>query len=142
MSVIGTTGMRVQVVEQPTSDKTDQAARGNAEPDGAVDSISSIANSVASAGEQRVASTSVISSSQTSNGKSSDQVTNSLAANGKASATQLAARTAAEAATKAATATRLAASNAQQQTLTPPPQDGPHINADGQVTGTLLNVKA
>ena len=141
MSVIGTAGFRVQVVNQPTSDNSDQAAQGNTGPDGAVDSSSSIANSVANAAEQRVASTSVLSSSQTTNGKSSDIVTNSLAANGKASATQLAARTAAEQAAKAAAATRIATANAQQHPP-PPPQDGPHINADGQVTGTLLNVKA
>jgi hypothetical protein len=142
MSVIGTAGFRVQVVTQPTSDNTDPSSQMNTGPDSAIDSNSSVANSVANAAEQRVASTSVLPSSQTTNGKGSDLLTNSQAANNKTSAAQLAARTSAEQAAKAAAASRVATANAQQQTPPPPPQDGPHINADGQVTGTLLNVKA
>ena len=74
MSIIGSIGFRVQVVNQPGTDNTDPASKSNNGPDGAVDSNSSIANSVASAAAQRVASTSVLSASQTINTQGSEAV--------------------------------------------------------------------
>lgn len=142
MSTIGTAGFRIQVVEQATSDKTNQAAQGNKASEGAADSTSSIANSVANAAAQRVASPSVIASNQTSNTQTPELLQRSLAATGTPSLTQAAAKSAAEQAAKAAAAAQVAQNAVKQNNPPPPPQDGPHINADGQVTGTLLNIKA
>jgi len=145
MSIIGSIGFRVQVVNQPGTDNTDPASKSNNGPDGAVDSNSSIANSVANAAAQRVASTSVLSASQSINTQGSEAVTNFLTISGTPSSAQAAARTTAEAAAKAAAAAKASAVSSQPPPPPPPPPPHPggsHINADGQVTGTLLNVKA
>lgn len=148
MSVIGTAGIRVQIIDQPNVDASGQVMRNNKGHDGAIDSSSSIENTVANAGAQRVSGTSVLSSSEAQNGQAPEVATPDLhspSSNTSSPSSQTVSKAVTQQATKAAIAHMLEEKAQTQLQTVPhpvPPQDGPHINADGQVTGTLINVKA